>query len=302
MKTHPLLKALLILIVICTLFFVMVLGLSYFGDQYFFELGGDRIGIVKIEGTIVDSEPVIEKIVKFRKSTSVKAIILRINSQGGMVAPSQEIYREVKKASKEKKVVVSMESIAASGGYYIACAADTIFANPGTLVGSIGVILQIENIEELLQKIGLKRKVIKSGRYKDIGSMTREMTEQEEAILQQFSDDIYNQFIDAVAEGRKMKREEVLRLADGKIFAGTQALELGLVDNLGNLQDAIAATGEMVGIEGEPKVIYPKKERLSILDFIFQEAAENIVRIMKRMIHDTLNVYYFSPPVEAPLS
>ncbi len=295
MKKHPILTALLILITICAIFFLIVLGFSYLGDQYSYGLGSDRIAVIKIEGTIVDSEPSIEKIIKFRKNKGVKAIILRINSPGGMVAPSQEIYQEVKKACKEKKVVVSMESIAASGGYYIACAADTLFANPGTLVGSIGVILQIENIEELLKKIGLKSKVIKSGKYKDIGSMTREMTEQEEAILQNFSDDIHNQFIDAVAEGRNMKREEVVKLADGRIFAGEQALDLGLIDNLGNLQDTIAMTAEMVGIEGEPKVIYPRKEKLSILDFIFQEAASSIVRIIERMVHDKINVYYLSP-------
>ena len=138
----------------------MVFGLSHFGEQYTYGFGGDRIGVVKIEGTIVESEPIIEKIIKFRKSKNIKAIILRINSPGGMVAPSQEIYQEVKKACREKKVVVSMGSIAASGGYYIASTADKIVANPGTLVGSIGVILQIENIEELLSKIGLKREIV----------------------------------------------------------------------------------------------------------------------------------------------
>ena len=294
MRRRPILTALLILIVICAVFFLMVFGISHFGDQYAFEFGGDRVGIVKIEGTIVESEPIIDKIIKFRKSKRVKAIVLRINSPGGMVAPSQEIYQEIKKACKEKKVIVSMESVAASGGYYIACTADKIVANPGTLVGSIGVILQIENIEELLNKIGLRRKVVKSGKYKDIGSITRPMTEEEEAILQEFSDDIYNQFVDAVAEGRSMKREEVLKIADGRIFTGAQAIELGLVDRLGNLQDAISVAGEMVGIEGEPKVIYPKKKRPSILDFIFEEAIKNVARIIENMVHDKLKVYYLS--------
>ncbi len=294
MRRRPILTALLILIAICAVFFLMVFGISHFGDQYAFEFGGDRVGIVKIEGTIVESEPIIDKIIKFRKSKRVKAIVLRINSPGGMVAPSQEIYQEIKKACKEKKVIVSMESVAASGGYYIACTADKIVANPGTLVGSIGVILQIENIEELLNKIGLRRKVVKSGKYKDIGSITRPMTEEEEAILQEFSDDIYNQFVDAVAEGRSMKREEVLKIADGRIFTGAQAIELGLVDRLGNLQDAISIAGEMVGIEGEPKAIYPKKKKPSILDFIFEEAVRSITRIIENMVHDKLKVYYLS--------
>ena len=294
MRRRPILTALLILIVICAVFFLMVFGISHFGNQYAFEFGGDRVGIVKIEGTIVESEPIIDKLIKFRKSKRVKAIVLRINSPGGMVAPSQEIYQEVKKACREKKVIVSMESVAASGGYYIACTADKIVANPGTLVGSIGVILQIENIEELFNKIGLRRKVVKSGKYKDIGSITRPMTEEEEAILQEFSDDIYNQFVDAVAEGRGMKREEVLKIADGRIFTGVQAVGLGLVDRLGNLQDAISIAGEIVGIEGEPKVIYPKKKKPSILDFIFEEAIKNVARIIENMVHDKLKVYYLS--------
>ncbi len=294
MKKRPILTAFLILIGICAVFFLMVFGLSHFGDQYTYGFGGDRIGVVKIEGTIVESEPIIEKIIKFRKSKNIKAIILRINSPGGMVAPSQEIYQEVKKACREKKVVVSMESIAASGGYYIACTADKIVANPGTLVGSIGVILQIENIEELLSKIGLKREIVKSGKYKDIGSMTRPMTEEEEAILQGFSDNIYYQFVDAVAEGRDMKREEVLKLADGRIFTGEQAIKLGLIDRLGNLQDTISMTGEMVGIEGEPKVVYPKKKRPSVFDFIFEEASKSIARIMENIVHDKLKIYYLS--------
>ncbi|MBW1838959.1 MAG: signal peptide peptidase SppA [Deltaproteobacteria bacterium] len=294
MKKHPILIAFLILIVICAVFFLMVFALSRFGDQYTYVWGGDKIGVIEIEGTIFQAEPVIEKIIKFRKSKSIKAIILRINSPGGAVAPSQEIYQEVKKTCKEKTVVVSVESVAASGGYYIACAADKIIANPGTLLGSIGVILQIENIEELLKKIGLSRKVIKSGKYKDIGSMTRKMTAEEEAMLQEFSDDIYGQFIDAVVEGRNIKREEVLKLADGRIFSGAQAIKLGLIDKLGNLQDAISITGEMVGIKGEPRTIYPKKKKPSIFDFIFEESSKSIIRIIEKMVHDKLSVYYLS--------
>ena len=296
MKNSPLVTAFLILIVICVVFFVLVFAISYFGDQYAYGLGGDRIGIVKIEGTIVESESIIEKIVKFRKSASVKAIILRINSPGGVVAPPQEIHREVKKTCKEKAVIVSVESIAASGGYYIACAADSIVANPGTLVGSIGVLLPIENIEELLKKIGLQSTVIKSGKYKDIGSMTRPITEEEEVILQDLIDNTYNQFVDVVAEGRGMAREDVLKLADGRVFTGAQAIELGLIDKLGNLQDTIALAAEMVGIEGEPKVIYPQKKRPSIFDFIFEEVAQSLARVIEKMVSDKLSLYYLPSP------
>ncbi len=161
MKRYPITTAALILLVICAAFFALVLALGYFGEEYPYGLGGEKIGIIKIEGTITASESIIEKIVKYRKNSAIKAIILRINSPGGVVAPPQEIYQEIKKASEKKPVIVSVESVAASGGYYIACAADMIVSNPGSLVGSIGVMIPIENIEELLQKVGLKSKIIK---------------------------------------------------------------------------------------------------------------------------------------------
>jgi len=295
MKKNPLITAFLILVSICTVFFVLVIALSYFGDEYPYGLGGEKIGIIKIEGTIVESESTIEKIVKYRKNEGIKAVILRINSPGGVVAPPQEIYQEIKKTSQEKPVVVSVESIAASGGYYIACAADLIVANPGTLVGSIGVMIPIENIEDLLQKVGLKSRIIKSGKYKDIGSMTRPMTAEEEAILQELIDDTYNQFVNAVAEGRGMNREEVLKIADGRIFTGAQAIKLGLIDKLGNLQDAIEIAAGMVGIEGEPKVIYPKKEKPSILDFIFEEVAKSVARVVESSLRGVLTGAYLTP-------
>ena len=294
MKKNPLITAFLILVGICSVFFALVIALSYFGDEYPYGLGGEKIGIIKIEGTIVESESTIEKIVKYRKNEGIKAVILRINSPGGVVAPPQEIYQEIKKTSQEKPVVVSVESIAASGGYYIACAADLIVANPGTLVGSIGVMIPIENIEDLLQKVGLKSRIIKSGKYKDIGSMTRPMTAEEEAILQELIDDTYNQFVNAVAEGRGMNREEVLKIADGRIFTGAQAIKLGLIDKLGNLQDAIEIAAGMVGIEGEPKVIYPKKEKPSILDFIFEEVAKSVARVVESSLRGVLTGAYLT--------
>jgi protease-4 len=288
MKRYPITTALLLLLGICAVFFALVLALGYLGEDYPYGIGGEKIGIIKIEGTIVESESTIEKIVKYRKNSGIKAIILRINSPGGVVAPPQEIYQEIKKTSEEKPVIVSVESVAASGGYYIACAADMIVSNPGSLVGSIGVMIPIENIEDLLQKVGLKSKIIKSGKYKDIGSMTRPMTGEEEAILQELIDDSYNQFVDAVAEGRKMKREEVLQLADGRVFTGAQAVKLGLIDKLGNLQDAIDIAAGLVGIEGEPQVVYPKKERPSILDFIFEQTAASIARVVESVLRGVL--------------
>ena len=296
MKKYPLVTAFFILVVICAVFFALVFAISYFGEEFSFGFGGDRIAVVKIEGTIVESESVIKKIIEFRENKNVKALILRVNSPGGIVAPPQEIYEEVKKTCKEKKVIVSVESVAASGAYYIACAADTIIANPGTLVGSIGVMIPVENIGKLLQKIGVSSTVIKSGKYKDIGSMTRPMTKDEETVLQELIDDTYNQFVDVVAEGRGLTREQVLQIADGRVFTGAQALQLGLVDELGNLQDAIDLAANLVGIEGEPKVIYPKKERPSLLEFIFEGIAEGVTRIVEKMVGDQLTVYSVPTP------
>jgi protease-4 len=187
------------------------------------------------------------------------------------VVPSQEIYQEVRSIrEKGKKVVVSMGSVAASGGYYIAAASDKIVANPGTLTGSIGVIMELANVEGLLQKIGVQSVVIKSGRHKDIASPFRKMTPEERELIQKVLDDVHDQFIDAVAEGRSMQPSEVRALADGRIFTGRQAKEKGLVDELGGLQDAVRIAGEMIGARGEPKLVEPKK-RFSIIDFLREE-------------------------------
>lgn len=230
---------------------------------------GDKVGVVEIKGLITDPRFTVDSIVKFRKDKGVKAIVLRIESPGGAVGPAQEIYQEVKKASKVKKVVASMGSVAASGGYYITSAADKIFANPGTVTGSIGVVAEFPNVEELLKKVGLKAVVIKSGDFKDIGSPLREMTPEEREIMKGVINGVHRQFIQAVAEGRDLPVEAVEQIADGRIFTGERAKELGLIDQLGNLQDAIASASELVGIKGEPHVIYSEKKRPSILDFIF---------------------------------
>jgi protease-4 len=196
---------------------------------------------------------------------------LRINSPGGGVGPSQEIHREVLKARERKKVIASIGSVGASGGYYVACASDLIIVNPGTITGSIGVVMEFSNVEELLKKIGLRSYVIKSGRHKDIGSPLREMTSEEKSILQGVIDSVHSQFIRAVAEGRNMEERKVREIADGRIFSGEQAKELGLVDRLGGLQDAIEIAAEMVGIKGKPTVIYPKK-KLSLYEMLFKKS------------------------------
>lgn len=224
---------------------------------------GQKVAVVRIEGLIADSKSVVAQLRKYDKDPAVKAVVIRINSPGGSVAPSQEIYQELLKVRRNgKKVVASMGSVAASGGYYVAVAADKIYANPGTITGSIGVLAELANAEELLKKIGIKAIAIKSGKHKDMGSFTRELDEEEKKLLQNVLDDIHGQFVNAVAAGRKLNREKVKALADGRIFSGNQAKDLALVDDLGNFQDAIAAAGEMAGIPGEPVVVEERKRSL----------------------------------------
>jgi len=232
-------------------------------------LGGERVAVIRIEGVIMDSRETIEELRRFRDNPSIKAVVLRIDSPGGGVVPSQEIRTEVLKARKDGrlKVVSSMGNLAASGGYYIAAATDKIVANPGTLTGSIGVIMELANVQGLLEKVGVQSVVIKSGRYKDLASPFRAMSKEDRGLLQNVLDDVHDQFIQAVAAGRALKVEEVRPLADGRIFTGRQARTAKLVDELGDLQDAIKLAARLVGIEGEPRVVEPRK-RFSLRDLL----------------------------------
>jgi protease-4 len=228
---------------------------------------GEKVGLIRVEGVILDSTHIIDEIKKYSEDSSIKAVVLRVNSPGGAVAPAQEIYKEIIKLKKMKKVVVSLGALAASGGYYIACPADKIVANPGTLTGSIGVIMEIPNFSGLLKKIGVETQVIKSGKHKDIASTFKSMTPEERKILQSVLDDVHDQFITAVSDSRGIEFEEIKKLADGRIFTGKKAEELGLVDVLGNLEDAINLAGEISGIEGEPQVV-TKKKKFSFWDIL----------------------------------
>ena len=227
--------------------------------------------MIQVVGPIISSDKINRDLIRFREDPSIKAIILRVDSPGGGVGPSQEIHDEVAKTVKEKPVVVSMASVAASGGYYIAAPASSIVANPGSLTGSIGVIMEFTNIEDLLDKVGLRTNVIKSGPHKDIGSPVRPMEESDRAILQNIIQDVHNQFIDAVAEGRGMERDVAAQLADGRIYTGKQAFDLGLVDRLGNLQAAVDVAAELSDVEGEPQLVYPEKEKPRLIEFLIQE-------------------------------
>jgi protease-4 len=262
----------------------VVLSLLSFAVLDQSEIGfGEKVGIIEIKGVIADSKQIIEQIKDFRDNDSVKSIVLRIDSPGGAVGPSQEIYREIRKTIEVKKVIASLGSIAASGGYYIAAAAGGIISNPGTITGSIGVILGYTNFEALFEKIGLSPVVIKSGEYKDIASPVRKMTDTERKLLQEFSDNVHTQFIDHVAEGRKMPAAQIREIADGRIFSGEKAKDLGLVDRLGNLEDAIEWAGRLGGIKGEISVIYPPEEKLPFMKYLMEMSAKQISELVSRL-------------------
>ena len=289
MKEHPVLLGMMVLGVLLTLFVVSIWALSYFSSREESFWGEEKIAVIEVKGVILDPQSIVEKLIKFRKNEKVKAIVLRIDSPGGGVGPAQEIYEEVKKVQKQKKVLVSMGSVAASGGYYIACGADKILANPGSITGSIGVIAETLNVEDLLHKLGLSSTVVKSGRYKDMGSPLRAMTPEERKLLQGVLDSVHEQFIRAVAEGRKLPLPKVRSLADGRIFSGEQAQAAGLIDGLGNLEDTIAMAANMAGIKGEPEVIYPEKKRFSLFDLLLQES---IQKIFENVGENSPRLYY----------
>jgi protease-4 len=237
---------------------------------------GEKVALVRVVGVIIDSTDVIEELKEYSQDSSVKAVVIRVDSPGGAVAPSQEIYEEIIKLKENKKVVVSMGSVAASGGYYISAPADKIVANAGTLTGSIGVIMEIPNVAGLMEKIGVETQIVKSGRHKDIASVFRSLTPEEKQLLQNVLDDVHDQFITAVSDSRGINPEDIKTIADGRIFTGRMAKELGLVDELGNLQDAIMLAGELTGIKGEPEVV-TKKDEFSIFDLLKGQLPEYLI-------------------------
>ena len=223
--------------------------------------GGARVAVVEIEGIIVDGTAAVRELREHTDNPAIKAVVLRVNSPGGVVAPTQEIFAAIQRARKAgKPVVAALGAVAASGGYYVAAAADRIYANPGTLTGSIGVVMQMANLEGLLKKVGVEYVVVKAGAYKDVGNFARTMSPEERKMLQALLDDVYSQFVDAVAEGRGLERTEVLAFAEGRIYSGQQALTLKMVDELGGFEDAVEAAGKLANISGRPKLVYPRRK------------------------------------------
>jgi len=281
-RRHPYLFSMLVLSTIVAVTTLVVSGLVFWALKGRGMEFGERVGVVDVSGVITDARFTVESLVRFRKDRDVKAIVLRIDSPGGAVGPAQEIFREVEKTVEKKRVIASMGSVAASGGYYVAAAADGIVVNPGTITGSIGVVMGYTSFEALIEKIGIHPVVIKSGEYKDIGSPLRSMTESEKAIVQECIDTIHRQFIEAVAKGRELPLDKVESIADGRIFTGEQAKEWGLADRLGNLEDAVQWAAELGGIRGQVVTEYATKKDRSLLRYVLGSPLNEIVEGVAR--------------------
>jgi len=287
-RRHPFLFFVLIFSAICGVVIVVVTLVSNFGPSSKGIMSTKPgIGIVEIVGPIYDAKKINEDLRKFKEDPEIKAIVVRIDSPGGAVGPSQEIYREIEKTKKTKKVIASMGSVAASGGYYAACITDGIMANHGTITGSIGVIMGFTNFKKVMDKIGLVPVVVKSGDMKDVGSPARDMTTVEKQFLQDFVTKIHLQFVGDVAKGRNLEEEYVKNLADGRIYTGQEAIDLKLVDKLGNFDDAVTWAGELAGVKGPVIPVYPPEDELSFIKKILESSAK-IVKI-----------HFFEPDIKA---
>ena len=287
-RPHPALVVLAtiggLVLILMAAFMIMIAWLSKGGIKVSATTPGPGIGIIRIEGVITDPESTLKCVRDFKRRKDVKAVIVRINSPGGAVGAAQEIFQALTDLDKKKPVIASLESIAASGGYYAALGARKIVANPGTLTGSIGVIMEVPNIGPLLKRLGIETTVVKSGTFKDIGSPTRAMTGQEKALLEGVLKDVHNQFMEDVSRRRSISMKQVKELAQGQVFSGRKAKTLGLVDILGNFNTAIEEAKRLGRIKGEPRLIYPRKGRLELIRRLLEEQAKTSVRNIIRGI------------------
>ncbi|MBI2962586.1 MAG: signal peptide peptidase SppA [Deltaproteobacteria bacterium] len=258
---HPILRR---IVQLAALGFFLIVGLASYGylkNEGFALLGGDAVAVVTVEGIIEGSRETVRSLDRAAKNPGIRAVVLRVDSPGGGVAASQEIYGAVLRVRARKPIVASLGAIAASGGYYVASPCDAIVADAGTLTGSIGVLLQMGNLSELLKKIGIEGVTLKAGKYKDIGSPLRPMTEEERRLFEELLENVHGQFVTAVAEGRKLPVDQVRRIADGRVYSGEQARDLHLVDQLGGLRDAVHLAAQRAGISGEPRWIEVEQRR-----------------------------------------
>src|SRR5229473_1916117 len=254
---------------------------------------GDRIRVVDLDGVILSPQPVVGQLKKFGDDSSIKAIILHVNSPGGGVAASEEIYREVKRIRDEKKkrIVVSIETVGASGAYYIASASNKIYADHVSIVGSIGVIAQWVNYGDLLKWAKLKDVVLKTGEFKDTGNPSRDLTPAEQAYMQSLIDNMFGQFVQAVADGRSMKFEDVKSIANGKVWTGDQAKSMKLIDEVGDFEAAVADTAKSVGIKGEPTLVHPEKDRRTVLDLLLGDVSQYLPT-REKMLEQQVGFYF----------
>ncbi len=290
-----LLAGFILLIALSAGFIVLVSILPFGGgssSEKIASLGKDKIGVVEVFGAIMTSEETVKQIKEYANDKSIKAIIIRIDSPGGAVAPSQEIHDAILAARQKKKVVASMATLGASGGYYIAVAADKIICNPGTLTGSIGVIMNLMNVQELMGKIGVQPMVVKSGEFKDTGSAFRPMTEREKKVVQDMIDDVYGQFVTAVAKGRNMTEEKVRVLADGRVYTGNQAKNNGMVDALGGMEEAVKLTAQLAGISGEPALVRHVEKMLWLKEIMSEKMTGKFDWLLNEVAVHKPGVYY----------
>ena len=279
------------------LFVLAVFTLVYLamnaGQQRGFNGFGDKIGVVDLEGVILDSTTVVQQLKKFGDDDSIKGIIIHVNSPGGGVAASEEIYSQVKRIrdQKKKRIVASIATVGASGAYYVSSATNKIYANNGSVVGSIGVIAEWVNYGDLMRWAKLKPEVLKVGEFKDTGDPSREMTPAERAYMQGLIDNMYGQFVSAVAEGRHVKSEDIKAIADGRVWTGQQALGMHLIDQVADFQGAVDDTAKALNIKGEPVLVRPEKERQSLLDLIFGDVSQWLPSREKLLDH-SLGFYY----------
>jgi protease-4 len=278
---------------VLAMFSLIYLTLHAGGNEAAFGGFGDRIAVVDLDGVILSPQPVVGQLKKFADDSSIKAIILHVNSPGGGVAASEEIYREVKRIREEKKkrVVVSIETVGASGAYYIASASNKIYADQGSIVGSIGVIAEWVNYGDLLKWAKLKSVVFKTGEFKDTGNPTRDLTPAEQAYMQSLIDNMFGQFVQAVADGRSMKFDDVKAIANGKVWTGEQALSMKLIDNVGDFEAAVKDTAKSVGISGEPTLVRPEKERRTLLDLLVGDVSKYLPD-REKMLEQQVGFYY----------
>jgi len=260
------------------------------------------VGVLEIKGMILKSDDFLDKIEELVDQRGVEALVVRIESPGGTIGPTQEVYRELMRLRENGvPVVASFGDVAASGGYYIGAAADTIYSNPGTLTGSIGVIMEYLNFEGVLKKVDVKAVVIKSGLFKDIGNPTRDMTKKERALMNELVANLYGQFLADIAKGRGMTEEDIQPYADGRVLTGAMALDYKLVDKLGNLKDAIEEAARLAGIEGEPDVVYPRKPPMTFLEMLAQSGMEGVHNAWMNMrAKQMLPSFYFLDAAFAP--